>query len=258
MSYPMTDLMTGRPASAAPAILTTARRNYRASLRSRCAIIVPIGNQPPEHSFLFVERHALRRSLLEPGQLVNIYRSRRDPESISQSADYRVIAEPTRLLPVSAAEVAELMRLSQHSERLAALLTWYKDPADLVRLERGDLSTVGWWDSPYSLTRDDAAERGTESLSTEHLYCGVREVHGRWEAYRGLGGHLIVEAVTDTRPEAEALAVASLWTAWLTRVREITERRLNDLSWGEPIGCPMIAIPTVGDPQANYVKGKPV
>lgn len=261
MSYPMTDVISGRPASAAPAIQTTARRNFRASLRARCAIIVPVGNQPPEHSHLFIEQHAIRRTLLEPGEMVSIYRSRVRPDGIPQSAYYRVIADPTRQLPVSEAEVAELMRLSHYDDRLAALLGVYDDPAEVVRRERGDLSTLGWWDSPYSLTWADAAERGIESLSTEHLYCGVREVHGRWEAYRGLGGMLIVEAVTDTREEAVAIATASLWSAWLKRVREITERRLGDLSWGEPIGCP-VSLPLrqseMGDPQSRYSVGQPV
>lgn len=259
MSYPMTDMISGRPASAAPAIQTIARRKDRTSLRARCAIIVPVGNEPPEHSHLFVSAHAIRRTLLETGEMVNIYRSRVHPGRITQSPYYRVVADPTRQLPVSEAEIAELMRLSHYDDRLAALLGVYDDPAEVVRRERGDLSTLGWWDSPYSLTWADAAERGIEALSTEHLYCGVREVHGRWEAYRGLGGHLVVEAVTDSRPEAEALATAALWTAWLARVREITERRLGDISWGWPIGCPVsIPIPPVDDPQAAYVAGDAV
>ncbi|HMY72130.1 MAG TPA: hypothetical protein PLQ88_09865, partial [Blastocatellia bacterium] len=207
MSYPMTDAISGRPASAAPAIQTTARTNHRNALRAKCAIIVPVGQEPPEYSHLFVSGHALRRTLLEPGEMVDVYRSRRRPADIPQSPYYRVIEQPTRELPVSAAEIQELYRLSQHQERLARLLE-IESPEWIVRRERGDLATLGWWDSPYSLTRDDAAARGTESLTTAELYCGVRpslkrppgegerskaepvaplsEV-GRWEAYRGLG-----------------------------------------------------------------------
>lgn len=258
----MTDVFSGRPASAEPAILTTARRNERAKLRARCAVIVPAGQEPPEYCHLFVAGHALRRSLLDTGEMVNIYRSRRKPDDIPQSAFYRVIEQPTRLLSVTQAEIQELYRLSNHNARLATLLKSVS-AEDVVRQERGDLTTLGWWDSPYSLTHAEAAERGTESLTTAELYCGVRyrQVHGRWEAYRGLGGMLVVEAVTDTREEAVAIATASVWTAWLKRVREITERRLGDLSWGEPIGCP-VSLPLrqseMGDPQSRYSVGQPV
>src|ERR1019366_3678751 len=96
-----------------------------------------------------------------------------------------------------------------------------------IRRWRGDLSTIGSWDSPWQLTSDQAAKVGNLMLSTEHLYAGVREEHGRWQYYRGLGSHLVIEGTADSPEEAKVMARAHLFTAWLARVQEIRSARLG-------------------------------
>lgn len=240
MGYPITDVLTGRPAGAEPVIRTLAKRQHRASLRARYVIVLPAGDAAPEHSVLFLPRHELRRVYGGPASLVDVYRSR------SQGCG-TPIAEAIAERPVSDQEIAACRK----AEPQVCGYLHDDGVASIVRSARGDLSQIGWWDSPWTMDWDTAATAAIAGMGTEHLYCGVREEHGRWQAYRGLGGHLVIVGTADTQPEAEMIARAELLSAWLARVREIEALRGGDLSWGQPVPSPANWL-MVGDPQKEY------
>lgn len=240
MGYPITDVLTGRPAGAEPVIRTLAKRQHRASLRARSVIVIPARAAAPEHAAIFLPRHNLRQVYGGPASVVDVYRSR------SQGCG-TPIAEAIAERPVSNEEIAACRKAEPYiDDRMTD-----HSIADLVRVRRGDLSSVNWWDSPWTMDWDTAATAASAAMGTEHLYCGVREEHGRWQAYRGLGGHLVIVGTADTQHEAEMIARAELLSAWLARVREIEALRGGDLSWGQPIASPVNWL-DVGDPQKDY------
>jgi hypothetical protein len=250
---------SGQQPAAAPVIATLARRKHRVTggtLATHAVVLVPAGQESPAHCALYLAGHTMRPTLYGPARQGDIYRTHRRlaPGIHAPGVEILTPAQAQTLLPVSDDE-REMIRAEFLGSPLAELAD--EQPAYLderVRSRRGDLSSL-WWlhHSPWHLNEQQAQHAGMLHLASEHLYCGVREVHGRWEYYRGLWGHLIVEGVADTREEAAVMAQACLWAAWLTRVGEIREARCGDLSWGEPIGSPLLALdPTVGDPQREY------
>lgn len=302
MSIPITDVISGSPAGAAPAIRTLAKGQHRKNIRARTVVIVPAGAAPPAHCALFVAKHELRANpdpnssiwdwdIGYPERNVDVYRSRRlneiaecghncgwtRSEGITELAEVHPLerqwlrdryaeAERVRKSPERRKAQEEINRQFEEEgidecvrqtpvEHIAPF--WLHEILededkldDYIRRRRGDLSTLGWWDSPWTMTRDQAGDAGILRLCTEHLYCGVREEHGRWQYYRGLGGHLAIEGTADTRAEAEMMARAHLFRAWLERVKEIEAARGGDLSWGWPVPSPNWQ--EVGDPQENY------
>lgn len=275
MGYPITDLMSGRPRGAAPVIRTLGRAGERKELKPRYIILREDGLAPEGAAKLFRESHWMVSDLslvraaptgpegdVDRGRVpegwtvwngwmtpsdnirkVSIYRGRsrklKDEPGV-------VPAESIVARPVSGEEIEVLTRLNPGAAELSTEMQ-----ASLVRYRRGDLDTIAFLlDSPWFMTEAEAEEAGMLGLGTEHLHAGVREEHGRWVYYRGLGSHQVNEGSADTREEAEILARACLFRAWIEEVDRIRRKRGGSLEWGWPVFSPFWQ--EIGDPQKDY------
>lgn len=264
---PLQACLLGTPLMTGPALTSWSRRQERVTgkLGARAIVLLRAGSpEPPAREnnlYPFCYAHGKKDTYSAEPVRVDIYRSRRPVAYWEESrpagflAAYS-LAEVQTERPVTPAERAAWR--ADQTQREPGAAEWAlslppEEQDDSIRARRGDLSQVAWLcDSPYRLSQAEAQEAGTAQLQTCHLDCGVRPVHGRWEAYIGKGSLLEVVGVTDTEAEAQLLATAGLWRSWLGRVEEIRAARLGDLSWGWPLGGPNLSAPSVGDPQSDW------
>jgi hypothetical protein len=241
--YPVTDSISGRPAGALPNIRTIGRKSERKNVQPRVIIVVPHGDPAPPKTVLYCSTHRMIADLTRPdlAHTVDIYRGR---ASGLEELPGAILASSITKMPVTEKERA----IVRGDEPLPDDLL-----DDIVRVQRGDLSDIPYLlNSPWWMSRENAEDAAILSMSTEHLYAGIREEHGRWQYYRGLGSHLVVEGTTDTKEEAEMLARACLIHAWLERLMEIKSARGGVLDWGWPIPSPYWR--EIGDPQSENRK----
>lgn len=245
--YQITDAISGRPAGAKPVIRTWYRRARTRARRPRAVILVPAGHPlvelggPHGPEPLDVSGDA-RYALWAADVPLRYDRERR-------ALDYQALERRWDVYrsPVVSAATWCCPRHHPVSERE---LEAAEGDEERVRRERGDGDLGAWIDvAPWRMDRADAEAAGALGLTTAELYRGVREEHGRWQGYVGLGGFLRQVATCDTREEALALATAHLWRSWLHRVEQIREARGGDLSWGWPLPSPVL---TDEDPQEGY------
>lgn len=231
------DTLSGRPLGAAPLITTWGRRPHQKKNRPRFLVIVPAGEEPANREKLSLWEKRVRMHMTDEGRLYlpvaerewDVYRSR------ARWSEPGVIVWPLprEPVPVDPSEHAAI------EGRVRAIDDY--SPDELVRLDRGDYAIDSWAElAPWQLSSHDAEVAGTAGLTTRELFRGVREEHGRWQAYIGLGSMLSQVGTCDTREEALTLATAHLWRAWITRVEEIREARGGDLKWGCPLPSPLL------------------
>lgn len=240
----LTDPLFGTPIGAEPRI-TTWRSARTDPKRATMLVSVPSGAEPPRYCSLWESGRYWR------GETVDIYRTRRlDLEPSDNPGGLRAWALPWVPLPVSAAEMdSARASMAAWAPGIQAQVDMVIDHARATRGDPVDPQIARIERSPWTMTMREADDAAIMRLTTAHLYRGVREEHGRWQGYVGLGGMLRIVCTCDTREEALTIATAHLWESWVTRVREIRELRGGDLSWGWEIPSPVLA---EEDPQASY------
>lgn len=138
---------------------------------------------------------------------------------------------------------------AQLSERIALWGgTLWESPAEedlAIRRDRSDPDLLPWiFDAPVDLDFHRAADAGGMGMQSEHLFCGVRLLGGRWTYHIGLGSHMRLIGVCDSEAEALVMAMACLMASWLARLERIQTARGGDLGWGVPVVAPQEGICT--------------
>jgi hypothetical protein len=245
---PITDHISGRPAGTSPVIQTLGKRQQRKALRPKYVLVIPAGDPAPDGAVLFCAGHRMSADGIygRGWNQVDVYRGQANRLALLPGC---IPAGDVAALPVTDEEIDQLLVYLRANA--AGIDYTSAEVTSRTRQHRGDLSELPWLlTSPWTLSQAQAEEAGIAGLGTDHLYAGVREEHGRWQYYRGLGSHLIIEGTADTREEAEIMARAHLFSAWLRRIEELLAARGGDLSWGWPLPSPHWQ--SIGDPQQNY------